>query len=774
MAADGSVVIQAVLDTAGIPGQVGRLKDSLDGVTWEGIKEGDEAATRLSGALRGAGTAATVGLTLPIAAAGGAAFNTAADYEEATSRIQAALGLTEEEAEALGEVGESIYEDGFGPSLEAVDDALVTVRQNLGDLGDADLAYVTESALTLSDVLGMDVGETVRGVGALMEGFGLDAQEAMDLFVAGAQNGLDFSGELGDNLAEYGPRFAEMGFSASDYFSILQAGAENGAYSLDKVNDFLNEFQTSLSDGRMEASIGSFSQGTQDLFEAWKTGGATGQQVYEAVLGELAAMPDGYEKARLASQLWGSLGEDNAMGMIDSLAGVEDAYGDVAGAAGEAGDAASDSFASKAQSAMREIAGALEPFGQPLLNIATNVANVMQAFGEWFASIGSGGQTAVVVIAGILAAVGPLLTLAGSLITVIPAIQAAMASGFGATLAAAAPVVAIVAAVAAAFVYLWTTSEEFRAALTAAWEQISAALMSAWAAIQPVLSSLVAAIMGVVDAVAQVLSQVVATVLPVITPIITTLIQIVTQAFTAIMTNITTTMNVIQAIITNAWTIIQGIFQTVIGLIQGIVTGDFSAMQEGISSIMSGIRGMISGVWSAIAGGVSGALGGIVSTVSGIFGRAKDAISNAINGARDAVSNAVNAIKGFFSFSFSWPHIPLPHFAIHPSGWKIGDLLKGSIPSLGIDWRAKGGVFNGATVIGVGEAGTEAVVPYNKRGVMPLAEGIAEELGSGGGALLDELRRLEAMLPAIIRENTARSIVLNKREFARVVWEVQR
>lgn len=781
---DGSVVIKAVLDTANIPKQVGKLNSSLKEVSWEGIKEGDAAAQKLSGSLKSAGTACTIGLTAPIVAAGTAAFGTASSYEQATARIQSALGLTAEEAEHLGDVGEGIYENGFGESLDAVDDALVTVHQSIGDLNDADLAYITQSVLTLSDTLDMDVGESVRGVNALMDGFGLSAQDAMDLFVAGAQDGLNYSDELGDNLAEYGPRFAQMGFSASEYFSILKAGTENGAYNLDKVNDFLNEFQTSLSDGRMDESIGRFSQSTQDLFQSWKEGGATGQQVFEAVLGELAKMPDGYEKANLASTLWSSLGEDNAMGMLASLAGVEDKYGDVAGAAGAAGDAASDSFANKWQSALRTVQGAIEPLGEPLLNIATNVAGVIQSFGEWFAGIGEGGQMAVLAIAGILAAIGPVLSVAGNLVTVIPAITTALgslgtgaAAEFGGVLAAAAPVVAIIGALAALFKYLWDTNEGFRNAVTEAWNQIVAVLGECWAAIQPVLQGFVDGLMGIFNAVAQVVAQVVEAVLPVVVPILTTLLQVATTVFTGILTTITTVMNAVSEVIGGVWNVISGIFQTVLGLIIGIVTGDFSMMQSGISSVMSGIQGIISGIWNAISGIVSGVLGtisGVVSTVwnaisgtiggvlDGIFSKVsevfnkvkdtvssvfnsikttasniwngiKDTISNAINGAKNTVSNVINAIKGFFNFKFEWPHIPLPH--INYSLIEVP--LLGKIPNpatLSISWYAKGGVFNGPSVIGVGEDGPEGVVPFNKRGAAPLAEGIADRLeGMGAG-----------------------------------------
>lgn len=756
---DGSVVIKAVLDTANIPKQVGKLNSSLKEVTWEGIKEGDAAAQKLSGSLKSAGTACTVGLTAPIVAAGAAAFGTASSYEQATARIQSALGLTAEEAERLGDVGEAIYEDGFGESLDLVDDALVKVRQSIGDLDDADLSYITQSVLTLSDTLDMDVGESVRGVNALMDGFGLSATDAMDLFVAGAQDGLNYSDELGDNLAEYGPRFAQMGFSASEYFSILKAGTENGAYNLDKVNDFLNEFQTSLSDGRMDESIGRFSQSTQDLFQSWKDGGATGQQVFEAVLGELAKMPDGYEKANLASTLWSSLGEDNAMGMLTSLAGVEDKYGDVAGAAQAAGDAASDSFASKAQSAMRELQGAIEPLGTPLLNIATNVAGAVKSFGEWFDGIGEGGQMAALAIAGILAAMGPVLSVAGNLVEVIPAITAALSDAggaaglFGGALATlTGPVGIVVGAVAgltAAIVYLWSTNEGFRTAVTEAWNAIWGTVQTVIAQLQPYVEQAWAAISNAVTQAMSVIAPIVSAgfqfIIAVAVPILQQLLQNVGNTFQVILQTITGVMNGIAQIIQGAWQIVQGIFQTALGLINGIVTGDFSQMQAGIQGIMDGITNIISGAWSVVTslaiGAVNSMVAGIqngfntaLSIAQGIFSGIESAIGNAMNGAKNIVSSVINAIKGFFNFRITWPHIPLPHINYD----LIEVPLLGKIPNpatLSVSWYAKGGVFNGPSVIGVGEDGPEGVVPFNKRGAAPLAEGIAEQLEKlGGGA----------------------------------------
>ena len=795
---DGSVVIQAVLDTANIPKKIKELKGSLEGVTWEGIKKGDDASKKLASSLKGAGTACTIGLTAPIAAAGAAAFGTASSYEQATARIRTALGLAADEAEHLGDVGEDIYEDGFGASLDAVSDALIIVRQNLGDIGDEDLTYVTSSVLTLADALGMDVGESVRGVNALVDGFGMSATDAMDLFAAGAQDGLNYTDELGDNLAEYGPRFAQMGFSAEQYFSILKAGTENGAYNLDKVNDFLNEFQTSLSDGRMDENIGRFSQSTQDLFQSWKEGGATGQQVFDAVMGELAQMPDGFEKANLASELWSSLGEDNALGMITSLAGVEDRYGDVAGAAGEAADSMSDSFASKAASAVRELQGAIEPLGQPLLDIATKVAEVVKAFGEWFAGIGEGGQTAVLVVAAVLASMGPLLSVAGNLALVIPAASSALAAAGGAAgllkgaLAAltgpVGVVIAVVAGLVAAILYLWNTNESFRAAVMDAWsaicttvrdliDQLRPYVEQAWAAISSAVQAAMDFIMPIVSAAFQFI-------LAVIVPTLQSVLGTVGSVFGTILSTVSGVMTGITQIIQGAWALITGVFQTVLGIISGIVTGDFTMMSDGISAILSGLTGIFSGAWNAVTSVVEGAINAIgsivagglnnaLAVVGGIFDGIKGAIDDAMGGAKNVVSDAIGAIKGFFDFRFEWPHLSLPHITYE----LIEVPVLGQIPNpatLGVEWYAKGGVFNGPSVIGVGEDGPETVVPYGKRGVMPLAEGIADELGgsTSAGEIVRELREIRRRLPEYIRDNSARSIEVNKREVARLVREV--
>lgn len=429
MADGGRVVIKAILDDSQILKSKKRieseLKDaganSFDGLqqdarqsaeqldeTADSAKKADEKLSGLKSGAASAGDALRVGLAGAAVAAGAAIFATASDYEAAQGRIQAALGVSADEAERFKEIGATIYQGGWGDSLDQVTDALIQTKSTIRDIDEQGLEKVTTNALALEKVFRADVNESIRGTNALMEGFGLNAQEASDLLAAGMQRGLNYTDELGDNLSEYAVRWGDAGMSASQYFSLLEAGTANGAYNLDKVGDFLNEFLTSLSDGRMEENIGRLSTGTQEVFANFKAGKATAEDVLNAVIGELQTMTDETERASFASDVWSSLGEDNAMKMVLALGNVQDTFGNVEGASDQVAESMEQTFGQKMQSAARTLGGAVEKLGDPLLNIAEYAADLIKAFAEWFGSLDEGTQRAVVSFAAVGAAVGPV------------------------------------------------------------------------------------------------------------------------------------------------------------------------------------------------------------------------------------------------------------------------------------------------------------------------------------------------------------------------------
>lgn len=185
-----------------------------------------------------------------------------------------------------------------------------------------------------------------------------------------------------------------------------------------------------------------------------------------------------------------------------------------------------------------------------------------------------------------------------------------------------------------------------------------------------------------------------------------------------------------------------GAVVTVISLLVGALVTAYNTSEDFrniVNSAFDAVKGAVKGAMDKATGFIKKAKDAIKNTFNNIKTNAKStwegiksAILTPVNSAKDKVKGVIDKIKGFFHFSVPKPNIPLPHFSVKPEGWKVGDLLQGKIPSLGVDWYAKGGIFNSAQVIGVGEAGPEAVVPLRGRYMEPFAKKVADEVGGGG------------------------------------------
>lgn len=128
------------------------------------------------------------------------------------------------------------------------------------------------------------------------------------------------------------------------------------------------------------------------------------------------------------------------------------------------------------------------------------------------------------------------------------------------------------------------------------------------------------------------------------------------------------------------------------------------------------IKNTVVGLVVGIKDGILGAFRKIGETIKTIVSTWFDIITWPYRKAWETIQKIAQKIKDVFNFKFKLPHIKLPHFSISPRGWKLGDLLKGSIPSLGIDWYADGAIFRSPTIIGnkgFGEAGAEAALPLD-------------------------------------------------------------
>ena len=287
--------------------------DNLKSAVGDALKEAGAAATAVGGALTGAVISAN-------------------SEEKALNSLQAQTGLTTEELSKYESVIDEIYKDNFGESQEDIANTLSKIKQVTDEQNPQKLKDMAENLYTLEGTFdNFDISETLRGINGLMTNMGLTADEAFDYIVKGAQNGLNYSGELGDNIAEYSQIWGQAGFDAEQMFSILENGTKNGAYNLDKVNDFVKEFTISLSDGRIEENLGSFSKGTGEIFKKWKDGKATASDVFYSVISDLKNAKNEQKALTTASTVWSALGEDNAMKVIKSLGNVNKSYKNVKG-----------------------------------------------------------------------------------------------------------------------------------------------------------------------------------------------------------------------------------------------------------------------------------------------------------------------------------------------------------------------------------------------------------------------------------------------------------
>lgn len=189
-------------------------------------------------------------------------------------------------------------------------------------------------------------------------------------------------------------------------------------------------------------------------------------------------------------------------------------------------------------------------------------------------------------------------------------------------------------------------------------------------------------------------------------------------------------INGIKSVITSVWNAIKSVTSSVFNSVRSTASSIWNGIKSAISSVVNGIKSTVSNVWN-----------GIKSVTTSVWNGIKSAITGPIQAAKGVISGIVDSIKRLFNFKLKFPkidipHIPLPHFNLSGSF----NPLKGKIPSIGIDWYAKGGVFTKPTLFannggfsGVGEAGPEAALPLNAETLGGIGKGIAEATGGLGG-----------------------------------------
>lgn len=440
------------------------------------------------------------------------------------------------------------------------------------------------------------------------------------------------------------------------------------------------------------------------------------EETMNDVILKLADMPNGTEKARLATELFGKAGVELMPMLNNGAQGIED----LKNRSHELGLVMSDEAVTAGVVFGDTLDDVKDSLGMVGVKVGSEVMPIVQKLLDWILAHMPEIQA---VTSKVFEVIGQVVTVAGDIFnnTLLPAFQFVYD-----WIQANMPMIQeVVKNVFDTIKVVWEETlrpvfDAMMGVLQTVWD----VFMAAWPSIQTVL--------GIAFEAMKLAWEVI------LKPAIDALVEIVNflkQKFDENMPAIQVVFEAMAANIQWAW---ETYIKPAIEAIGGILSWLYGAFQQYILPLV----GMVIDWFGQIAAGmgdrmavargqVDDAVGKIVSffdklkqkkdDVVAWFEDIRSGISEKINAARDAVSTAVEAIKGFFNFTFSWPSIPMPSFAITPSGWKIGDLLKGSIPDLSIAWNADGGIFTKPTLFdtanglqGVGEAGPEAILPLSK------------------------------------------------------------
>ena len=638
--AANTVSILARLDDNGVVSGLQKIKVSMDQIKgadgkldWSGIKNGGSATKALGEGITDLGQSMTLGITVPLVAAGGAAASVAARFDDAMSQVQGALGDAGADMDGLRELALQLGSDTVFSATEAAN-AMVELAK--GGMTEADIkGGALAASMDLAAAGQLNLADAAATTVQMMGSFGLGAGDATRIAnaLAGAANAssADVS-DLTQAMSQCSAQASLAGWSLEDTAAALALFADHGVRGSDAGTSLKTMLQR-LSAPTNEAAAAMEAYG----LEVRDSDGhmRTVSEIAGELTGKLGTLSEAERDAALqtifgadASRAAAILMQSGEEGLRKYIAATNDSM---------AAERMAEAQKGELSWAMENMQGSIESasiaFGTALAPAISAVAGVIGTVAEAFSTLPAPVQTGIAVLLALVAAVGPLLMILGGIVSAIPAVTSGMAMLGGAFAVPLAPVAAIAAAIAgvvAILVTLWNTSETFRATVLAAVDAISAKVQEVAAFLAPYIqefmNQIVTTVQTVLDILLPIIEAALTVIINIVVPALTSIMDTVGQVFATILATVTSVMAGLQQIIQGAWSIIQGIFETVLGLIIGITTGDFSMMQSGIESVMNGIRGFIEGVLNTIGSIFSGAWTAITSTVTGALNTVTSAV----------------------------------------------------------------------------------------------------------------------------------------------------
>lgn len=569
--------------------------------------------------------------------------------DKALSVLSARTGATAGEMEKYRDVMNDIYRSNYGESFEDVSDAMGQVVQMFGDMDNASLENVTKKAIALRDTFDMDYKESLRAVNSLMDQFGISADEAFNLIVQGAQQGLNQNDDLLDTINEYSVQFKTAGYSADDMFNMLKNGADSGTWSVDKLGDAVKEFNIRAKDGTISEALVTYQKQLKltdkdvaYLNTLMAQGGERGQKAYNIILERLGAVRNDTTQYQAGVALFGTMWEDLGATTVNSLMQTQGGITSTKAAMDEMAntryDNLSDSFSALGRIVQTDLI-------QPLVSTLAPIAKeIVQWLIDNMPTIGP-------IITAIAAAVGVLAT-ALAIQGLIKSVAAAFAF-LNATMAAN-PIVLIVAAIAglvAAFVVLWKKCEGFRNFWKNLWDGIKNVFNAVVTWFQQAAQTLVNIFQTAWNGIKKAWSGVgnfFKGIWQGITGIFKSADSWLSNKFGAAWTGIKNAFAPFVGYFQQIWNTVKGIFAAV----KAVLSGNFSEAWEAIKGVFSGWGNFFKGLWDQVKSAFSNVWQSMKNIGKNIVKGIWDGISGAASWLWDKITGFGNDILGWFKGIF--------------------------------------------------------------------------------------------------------------------------